>query len=533
MSLATALPLLVGGPLLAAFVVPMTGRWPVVRRAVGLGVPAVVLVYAGFLIAATRNGDVLVEQVAGWQAGIAIPFAADLFSALMLAVASLLILVTTSFAIATGDDRDRYFMPLVLAMSAGVYGAFVTADVFNLFVVIEVALIPSYVLMTRSGRAAQLTAGRLYLTMSLGASTIFLIGVGLLYGVTGTVNLGELAGVGAESPAAGLAAGVILVALAVKAAVVPVHSWLPRTYPHASPAVTALFSGLLTKIGVYAIFRLYAVIFGGDERLHTLLLVVLVATMVVGVLGALGQTTMRSILAFHMVSQVGYILLGLAFFGPLGVAAGIFYLLHHTIVKASLFLSTGAVETVHGTGRLAKLGGVARQEPVLAVAFVLAALSLTGIPPLSGFVAKFALIRAAVIEQQFLAAGVAVAVSLFTLLSMLKVWNAVFWGPTPEEPTDPADGPPHADEIAGAENLEADLDEPLGDEHADDPDPPAHVLTRGGRRRMRAGLVAPAAVLAAISVALGLGGEGLLALAEQAAAGLVDVSTYVAAVTGR
>ena len=229
------------------------------------------------------------------------------------------------------------------------------------------------------------------------------------------------------------------------------------------------------------------------------------------------------------------ILLGLAFFGPLGVAAGIFYLLHHTIVKASLFLSTGAVETVHGTGQLAKLGGVARREPILAAAFVLAALSLTGIPPLSGFVAKFALIRAAIIEQQFLAAGVAVAVSLFTLLSMLKVWNAVFWGPTPEEPTDPTDGPPHAEEIAGAEHLEADLDEPMGDEHADDPDPPLPVTTRrgSGQPRMRAGLIVPAAVLAAISVALGLGGEGLLTLAEQAAAGLVDVSTYVAAVTGR
>ena len=533
MTLASALPLLVGGPLLAAFLVPITGRWPFLRRLIGLGVPAAVLGYAAALIAATADGTVLVEQVAGWQAGISIPFAADLFSALMLAVASLLILVCTAFAIATKDDRDRFFMPLVLAMSAGVYGAFVTADVFNLFVVIEVALIPSYVLMTRSGRPEQLTAGRLYLVASLAASTILLLGIGLLYGVTGTVNLGELAGAGAESTAAGLAGGVMLLALGFKAAVVPLHSWLPRTYPHASPAVTALFSGLLTKIGVYALFRLYAVIFGGDERLHTVLLVVLVATMVVGVLGALGQSRMRSILTFHMVSQVGYILLGLAFFGPLAIAAGIFYLLHHTIVKASLFLSAGAVETHYGTDELSRLGGVARREPVLAVAFIIAALSLTGIPPLSGFVAKFSLIRAAIIETEYLAAGVAVAVSLFTLLSMTKVWNGVFWGPAPDEPQDGPTGPALAAEVAGAKELEADTDAPAPDESTDDPAAPVITEQRPRRRRMRPALVAPAVVLATISVILGIGGEGLLTLAEQAAAGLVDVSAYVEAVTGR
>src|SRR5690606_25161415 len=150
--------------------------------------------------------------------------------------------------------------------TAGVYGAYLTADLFNLFVFFEVMLAPSYVLMVLAGRRRQVAAGRIYLTVSLLASTIFLTGLALIYGLTGTVNLGELAGLGRLGPVA-VAVGVVLVAMAAKAAVVPLHAWLPRVYPHASPAVAALFSGLLTKVGVYAIFRIYAVVYDGDPRL--------------------------------------------------------------------------------------------------------------------------------------------------------------------------------------------------------------------------------------------------------------------------
>jgi multicomponent Na+:H+ antiporter subunit D len=398
---------------------------------------------------------------------------------------------------------------------------------------VEVALIPSYVLLTRSGGAAAVSAGRVYLTVNLLVSTVLLTGIALLYGVTGTVNLGELAGAAAQDPAAAAAGGVVLVALAGKAALVPVHSWLPRTYPYASTAVSAMISGLLTKIGVYGLFRVYSVVFDGDERWAVVAQVVLVATMVVGVLGALGETSVRAVLAFHMVSQVGYILLGLGFFGVAGIAAGIFYLVHHIIVKAALFLAVGAVEETRGTGDITRLGGVARREPVLALVFLGAALSLTGIPPFSGFFAKYSLLRAAVEGGALVAALVALVVSLFTLLSMLKLWNGVFWGRDPGTETGPDSAPEPAPEraaLTAARTAGATTDAGASGPAAV-PAPRRDGTPVPQRRRIPLGLVVPAAVLTLTSLGIGLGAQGLMALSQTAADNLVDTTSYVRAVT--
>ena len=482
------LPLVLVGPLVGA-AAAVSIRHLAVRRVIGLATAASVLAVAVTLVTAARDGDVLAAQVGGWPPGVSITFAADLFSALMLALTSLLVVASLCFAAATGDDEDRFFVPLALVLSAGVFGALLTADLFNLFVCIEMALIPSYVLMTRTGTAGILAAGRLYIVVNLLGSTIYLVGVALVYGTTGTVNLGQLAGA-ARSDQLILAMAVILVALAVKAALVPVHGWLPRTYPAPSPAVTVLLSGLLTKVGVYAVFRIYSVVFDGRDQWSVLVLVA-VASMVVGVLGALGETTMREVLAFHMVSQVGYILLGLAIGTVAGVAAGIFYLLTYTVVKTSLFLSAGAVGTIEGTDRLDRLGGLARRYPLLAIAFLGAALSLIGVPPLVGFVAKFALVRAGFGAGQYVPVAFAVVVSFFTLLSMLKIWNGVFWG-----------------------------------------DLPAGQVEQPARIVEHLGLVLPGLVLAVLALLVGLAPQVLLALAEQAALGLLDPTAYVTSVTG-
>jgi multicomponent Na+:H+ antiporter subunit D len=498
------LPFVVALPLLAAAISPLTGRNMLIRRTLLLGTPALVLIFAVMLVIETRDGNVVVEQVADWNAGIAIAFAADLFSALVLVAMSLLTLVCSMFLAATGDDEDPLVIPLVLVLSGGVFGALLTADLFNLFVMIEVALIPSYVLISKSMKASALAAGRIYLTVNLMGSSILLGGIALVYAVNGSVHLGELAGAGNGTGIAAFAGGVILVALALKGALVPMHGWLPRTYPYTSPAVTALFSGLLTKIGIYGLFRVYSVYFEGASQVQSIILAVTVVTMVIGVFGALGENSMRAILAFHMVSQVGYIALGLGFFGVAGMAAAMIYRLHHMIVKASLFLSAGAIETQEGTDRLSRLGGFARREPVLAVAFFVAALSLAGIPPFSGFVAKFTLIRAAFFEGSYIAGGVAVAVSIFTLLSMLKIWNAVFWGEPPSSGTD----------------------HPVGTGGQ------ATALATENRVRIRRTLIIPSVLLALVTISLGLGAEILLPLAETAAQGLVDTTAYVQAVTG-
>ncbi|UOX99960.1 proton-conducting transporter transmembrane domain-containing protein [Blastococcus sp. PRF04-17] len=513
---ATLLVVPVAAPLAAAGALVLAARrapggFSLLMRTVGWGATSLVLVVAVVLLAAALDGGIATLRLGGWPPGIAIVLVADVLSAVLLAVTSALVLASLAFAAATGED-EGYFVPLALVLSTGVYGALLTGDLFNLFVFVEVMLVPSYVLLVAAGGARRLAAGRRYLAVNLLASTLFLAGVGLLYGVTGTVNLGELAGA-ASVPAVGVAGAVLMVALAVKAAVVPLHSWLPGSYAAAGPAVVVLFSGLLTKVGVYALVRVYSVVFDGDQRWLWLIMAAGVTTMVVGVLGAVGEGSMRSVLTFHMVSQIGYMVVGLALFTTAGLAAGIFFLVQYVLVKAALLMCAGAVEVGYGTDELHRLRGLGRREPALAVAFGISALALVGVPPLSGFVAKLYLLDAVLHEAHYVAAAAIAGVSFLTLTSMLKVWNAVF--------TQPAPGPggPGAAAAAGAE-------EPA--RHG------AHVAVAapaGPRTGVRPVLVAPAVVLAALAVVLGIWAEPLLTVAEEAARGLVDTTAYVTAVT--
>jgi multicomponent Na+:H+ antiporter subunit D len=485
LALPVALPLLAAGLLVLA-----PDRRPL-HRLTGLTASAAVLVLGALLLAATAGGAVLTHDLGGWRPGIAIVLAADAFAAVMVTVTALLAVVCLAFAAGTGDDRHRLFVPLALVLTAGVYGAYLTADLFTLFVFVEVMLVPSYVLVGLGGGARRLAAVRLYVTVNLLASTVFLAGIGLVYGAAGAVNLGELAGAAAD-PAVAVAGGVVLLAMAVKAAVVPVHGWLPRAYSAAPPAVTALFSGLLTKVGVYAVFRIWSVLYGGGAEYLWLVMAAALLTMVVGVLGAVGEQAIRPILTFHMVSQIGYALLGLALATVAGLAAAIFFLVQYVLVKAALLMCAGAVETTYGTDQLDRLGRIVARSPLLAVAFAASALSLVGIPPLSGFVAKLSLVTAAAGAGRYVAAGVAVAVSLLTLMSMLKIWNGAFW--------------------------------------RDEPEGGAGTGATAVRGRVRFALTAPALVLAALAVGLGVAAEPLLAFAQVAAEGLVDPSAYVEAV---
>ena len=511
---ASLLPLLVAVPLLVAGLLVIAGHSTRGHSATLLGVLGASLAASVALVAIATDGEVVAHGVGAWPFGIAIPFVADMFTALMLTVTGVLSVTCALFALASGVASSRFFAPLVLILVAGVNGALLTADLFNLFVFIEVMLLPSYglfVLTTRKRAPVSQVAGtRLYVTLNMLTSTIFVSGVGFVYGTAGTVNLGELAGAARADDRVAVAAGICLFALAIKASVVPIHGWLARAYPATSPAITALFSGLHTKVAIYAIYRIYAVVFDGDARYLWIGVLLFSLTMAIGVLGAVGETTARSILAFHMVSQIGYILLGVALFTAAGLTAGIFYLLHHMIVKASLFLSTGAIEVRYGTGRIGKLSGMAKREPLIAVAFFVAALSLAGLPPFSGFVAKLSLIMAAVQAGESAAVVVMLLVSLVTLLSMLKIWSGMFWG---RPPTATADDEPLTAGSGGATMTRTRAEPDTG-------------------RRVGIALAAPAVVLAAITVTLGLGGEVLLTLSETAANGLLDPGAYVEAVSG-
>ena len=489
------LPLVVVVPMLAAVVAIVLRRHRVVAAWLLMATSALILAVGIVLITAVSRDGILAHQVALWPSGIAIPLVADMFSALMITTSALIVLVCGAFALASGEATRPLFAPLLLILSAGAYGALLTGDLFNLFVFIEVMLMPSYALLALFERGREPAAGRLFLITNLLASMLLLTGVALVYATAGTVNLAALAGTAQERPEVAIAAGVVLVALSLKASVVPMHGWLAQTYPFASPVINAVFSGLHTKIAIYAIYRIYAVVFDGDQRYLPVLLVLMAATMLIGVLAALGQNRARSILTFHMISQIGYILLGVALFGELGLAAGIFYMIHNIIVKASLFLTVGAVETRYGSDDIRSVTGLARTETLTAIAFVLAALSLAGLPPFSGFMAKFAIVAAALDEQRFVVAVIAVVVSLLTLASMMKMWNGMFWFSEHDDP--------------------------------DEKNEPVRVTPRIGPA-----LAAPGLSLALISVGLGLGAQLLMSLSRTAAAGLVDTGPYVQAVMG-
>lgn len=514
-----ALPAVFGLPLIAAVATFVLGAGKA-SRVIGLLVPVAVFVVAVLLIGATAEGGVLVSQIAGWPGGIAIAFVGDLFSALMLATSALMVFMCLVFAYSAGLGIDRWFVPAVSIMTAGVYGAFVTGDLFNLFVMVEVALLPSYVLMSRSGALTALRSARLYLIINLTASTLFLAGLGVVYGVTGTVNLAALAGLGVL-PVVGVAVGVIMIAMMLKAALVPAHSWLPATYPYTSPAVTALFSGLLTKIGAYAIVRIIAVVYEPNQLITVIVIVVCLVSMIVGVLAALGERTIRGVLTFQMVSGMGYILVGVVLAGAVGMAAVVFYLIHHMIVMTALFLIGGTVEHEERTGVISRLGGLAKAHPVAAVAFMLAAMSLVGLPPFSGFWAKLGVLTAAVDAGVAIVVVVVLLASVGTLISMLSLGSGVFWGSPKGEVVDestPSDVDLDAEGVAARAGATGTAIEVAAAVEA----PPVTVW--------RPLLVVPGLALALVSLGIGLFPEWLLELTATVGDSLNDPATYVSAV---
>ena len=490
-------PLVVVAPLLAAAgCLVAHGRVRVQRTLSLTGVTTAVAAAVALLVGVERSGTVVVT-VGGWPAPFGIVLVADLFSALLLAVSLATVLGVLVFALGQLGRivEARFFHPLYCVLTAGVSLSFLTGDLFNLFVAFEVMLIASYALLAL-GNPDTPRSAMTYVVVSLLSSTLFLTGVGLVYAATGTVNMADLAGRVAALPGAvqGALALFFLVVFGIKAAIFPLFFWLPDTYPTAPASVTAVFAGLLTKVGVYAIIRTQTIVFGsGADGPDGLLLALSAATMIVGVLGAVAQDDVKRILSFHIISQIGYMIFGLALYSVAGIAAATLYIVHHIPVKTALFLVGGIVEKLTGSGALSKVGGLARRTPVTAVLFLLVAFSLGGIPPFSGFFGKLTLVQAGTAVSQHAVVGVSLAVSLLTLFSMTKIWAGVFWGTPPESPEQPA---------------------------ATGPLRPSRLMVAG-----TSGVVA-----ITLTVALGVG--PLWNMAERAAHGLVSRSGYVQAVLG-
>ena len=485
-----SLPLFVAVPLLSAGATVLL-RGPVVQRIALLLVSSATLIGGVALLVFHQHTPALAHSIGSYKQKMGIVFVSDTLSALLLVVTAFLTMVSGIFLMLTKEDRYRFVVPLILLLNTGVNGALLTGDLFNLFVWVEVMLLPSYALIAVTGSWRRLGIGRMCVSVNIVTSTILVMGVGLLYGAIGSVNLAALAGRGGD-PQVSLATSLILFALLVKGGVVPVHGWLPRAYPATSAGIMSLFAGIHTKVGIYAAYRVYATVFGGPASWLPVLTAVVVATIVVGAFSTFGESRIRGSLAFQMVTGVGQILIGLVVLTEFSVAAGLFYMVHHMITMAGLVLASGAAENVYGSGRFDRLSGLMRRDPWLAATFAIGLASLVGLLGASA--------QADPVTGWLLMGCVALA-SVASLMALQRLWREAFWGA------------------------------PMKNYLPDDPTTSRGVLTPiADDAKVSWRMLWPSTLLIGISVLLFFGVGWVWPLFESAAHGLIDVSAYVASV---
>lgn len=489
------LPLFIGIPL-ALVALAAVAPWKPIRDSICLLTPVGTLLGGVWLFGYTAAHGTIAHSVGLYIGGVAIPLAGDQFAAVMIVTTSAVAFAANWFALVVGETRARFYPALATMLLSGVMGALLTADLFNFFVFIEVMLLPSYGLLAMTGTWARLSAGRAFVLVNLATSTLLLVGVAIVYGVVGTVNIAALRGAAAGHGPATVAMGIVVIAMVVKAGLFPVHTWLPRSYPQTSASVMALFSALHTKVAVFILFRIYVVIFELDTRWTTLIIVVCIASMIVGSFAGLAENSMRRVLAYQMVNGMPMIMVMLAFTAgneKAALAAGILYMLHHMITVASLILSAGAVEETYGKDVLSKLSGIARRDPLVAAVFAAGAFSLVGFPPFSGLWAKVYLIvniAAAQTVAGWVVIAVVILASFAAFQAVLRIWRKVFWGGEMNKQRIP-------------ENL-----------------------------RVPLARIAPGAALAIVSFGMFIFAGPLVSVALSAADSLVDVPGYVSAVLG-
>lgn len=509
-------------PAVAAALVLVVKRSHNAQRIVALGALFSLIVLGVTLVILVDQSGIHTLRIGGWNSPIGITLVADRLATIMLAVSSLVLFCVMWYAIGQGlrdgteDEPVAVFIPAYLLLTMGVNLAFLAGDLFNLYVGFEVLLVSSYVLLTLGASSSRVRAGVSYVMVSMLSSLIFLLALALVYAAVGTMNMADIS-VRMESVPTGTRAAifaVLLIAFSIKAAVFPLYSWLPDSYPTAPALVTAVFAGLLTKVGVYAIIRARTVLFV-DGRMDYVLMWAGLFTMVFGILGAMAQNDIKRLLSFTLVSHIGYMIMGISFASTHGLAGAIFYAVHHILVQTALFLVVGLIERQAGSSSLRSLGSLAYTAPLLAVLYLIPALNLGGIPPFSGFLGKVILVEAAADRGGFMAwvlvAG-AVVTSLLTLYTMILVWSKAFW-------RDRADAPDG--------HLATARPAPLSDVQD-----MVALEERVDVGRMPVGMVAPTSALVVASLLVTVLAGPLTGVASRAAEASLDVEIYRSAVLG-
>lgn len=461
------------------------------HRVVSILAMAMLAVVSVSLVVDIKANGIQTLQAGGWQAPFGISLVADMFAALLVLAASIVGLFCLLYAVGSiGAGREEhYFYPLFLFLLAGVNGSFLTGDIFNLFVFFEVMLIASYVLISLGGTRPQLREAIPYVLINVVSSSLFLLAVAYLYGLTGTLNLAHLSVRVAELGQDGLMTTVSLLFLfvfSIKAGLF-LFFWLPGAYSAPPTAIAATFAALLTKVGIYAIFRMFTLVFYHEPQITHLFIGVLSgATMVLGAAGAVAFKDIKKILTYNVVVGAGFIMAGLASFTLMGMMGAVFYLIHDIVGKALIFLLGGTIIYLTGTSKLNGVSGLIRTHPFLGWMFFLASLSLAGIPPLSGFLGKIYISRGTFEADYFWLGAIGLGTSLLVLYSLMKVFMNVFWGET--------------------------------------------YWSKEIEKGSTEGLMVPVAGLTVLMISLGLGTEGIAAFVRLAAEGLMNPHVYIDAV---
>ncbi len=455
------------------------------------------VILAGVVFHFTWTEGTHTVQAGDWPAPFGITFVADTFAATLVVLTSLAGLAVSIFSAASVLKARLQFgyFPIFHFLLLGLNGAFLTGDIFNLYVWFEIIIISSFVLITIGGEKAQLEGAVKYFTLNILASIIFLTAIAVLYGLTGSLNMADLAGKIAEVENQGLVTitGVLfIIGFGIKAGVFPLYFWLPASY-HTPPfAVSAIFGGLLTKVGVYALLRIFTLIFHGNDFINTLLIIIAIFTLISGGVGALVQNNIRKIFSYLIICHIGYMIAGLGMFTEMAIAGAIFYLIHDIIVKTNLFMLSGLIYKIKGSNSMRNLGGLYASWPKISLLLFIPLFSLVGIPPLSGFWPKINLIKAGFAQGSFFTVAAIIFASFITLVIIAKLWAEVFW----------KDGK----EITVSDNFKFFTDLP---------------------KLKKVQLVIPIAMLSLVSLYIGFGAEHIQELSARIADELVNSQGYI------
>ncbi|GEN31028.1 multicomponent Na+:H+ antiporter subunit D [Cerasibacillus quisquiliarum] len=476
-------------PLFAGTILAFTHSKVNISRQLAKLFASINLFIAIYLVYYVSQKGTIVLETGDWVAPYGIVIVMDMLSVALILTTNIIVIATVFYAPHSLNIKQEkhYFYAFFFFLISGVSGAFLTGDLFNLFVFFEVLLIASYALIVLGGDKVQLRESLKYVLINVFSSILFVTAVAFLYGVVGTVNMAQIAERVQEVDQQGILTtiGILLFfVFATKAALFPLYYWLPKSYIVPNPVVSAIFAALLTKVGIYSIIRVFSLIFVHQLDLtHDMFIWIAGLSMIFGVIGALSTNNIKLIIAYNIIPAIGFIMMGIGFYNQSGMSGSIYYLIHDMIIKSALFLLVGIIAYVAGTSDLRKMKGLINTYPLLGWLLFIGAFILAGIPPFSGFIAKLQLLKGAFENGEIVIALIALGTSLLILYSVMKIFIRGFWGKQPSE-----------------QNIE---------------------------KKPISGMVAPVIFLLSFSVILGIGAEIFVPTIDSIAEYLLDPQIYI------